>query len=299
MAQFQIFTYQFREVRDNQMELFGHEVDSTESMERKQELFEQEWATENNWVFKAKDVEYKHKLLEHKDHIIVFRIANNKKVRRENNFQYEMLDDRPSCVAIIDNRHNRQQIAIQKNQAFAKQTRVAEILQWVFCERMKRHKLAIDIRPRYEIGEFWDIVDKSPLGVSYLKFSFSPRNLPWLSGNVKRFFNELNDNFQGESTLEMKSLDNVPLKIDKADDILADMLEVSATAGVPVSIKLVDFKTTFTTGTETKIMLPLEDSTIRSLDNPDRKFQTSIDDPAWEHIVEFVNEIKLLHNNSD
>lgn len=299
MAQFQIFTYQFREIRDSQMELFGHEVNPSESMEHKQELFEQEWSTEKNWVFKAKDKEYNHKLLEHKDHIIVFRIANNRKRRGENNFEYEIWEDKPSCVVIIDNRHNRQQIAIQKNQAFRQQTKVAEILQWVFCERMKRHKLAIDIRPRYEVDEFWNIVNKSPLGVSSLKFSFSPRNLPWLSGKVKRFFNDLNDNFQGESILEMKSLDNVPLKVDKTDDILADMLEVSATTGIPISIKLVGFKPPFTTGTETQIILTLEDSAIRSLDNPDRKYQTSITDPAWDLVVEFVNENKLMHDSND
>lgn len=48
------------------------------------------------------------------------RIANNKKTKLEADFNVSELDNHPSCLVIIDNRKDRQIIAIERNIAFSK-----------------------------------------------------------------------------------------------------------------------------------------------------------------------------------
>ncbi len=60
------------------------------------------------------------------------RIANNKKTKLEADFNVSELDNHPSCLVIIDNRKDRQIIAIERNIAFSKSSMVADILQIPF-----------------------------------------------------------------------------------------------------------------------------------------------------------------------
>lgn len=301
MAQFQVFTYQFYEVKGEQLSLFDEPnvVDSSVSMDHKQELFEAEWADKDKLVFKCKDVEYQHKLLAIENHIIVFRIANNKKVRRENDFQLELLDHKPSCLVVIDNRHDCQQIAIQRNKAFSKQTRVAEILQWTFCEMMKKHRLRMEVKARYDVKEFWSIVHRYPVGVKYLKFSFTPKNLPWLAGRVKQFFNEMGDNFYADPVLELNAKDDAPLNIREDDEMLGEMLSNSADSGMPIKMTMVGSKSQITCGINTTVEVSMSDSIVKELAAPQWRYDSQTTSTTMEHIVELVNEIKLLHGDRD
>lgn len=272
---------------------------SSESMAHKQELFEAELKDKDKLVFKCKNVVYQHKILMIKDHIIILRIANNRKMSRENDFQVEMLDNRPSCLVVIDNRHNRQQIAIQKNRAFSMQSRVAEIMQWTFCEMMKKHRLKVNINARYDMNEFWSIVDKNPVGVKYLKFLFTPKNLPWLAGSVKKFFNEMGDNFQADPVLELKSRDKVPLSIRKDDEMLDEMLGNSADSGMPIKMKMVDSSSTITCGIHTTVEVSMNDSAVKNLTDSQWGHDSEVTNTTMGHVVEMVNEIKLLYEDSD
>lgn len=302
MAQFQVFTYQFREFKTTQLDLFEENaaIDTSESMAHKQELFEAAWKDKEPLVFKYKGVEYKHRVLEIRDHIIVFRIANNKKVKREQDFQVEMLDDKPSCMVVIDNRHDRQQIAIQKNRAFSKQAKVADIIQWTFCELLEKHGLKVEIKARYSATEFWMIVHDNPVGVAYLKFTFTPKNLPWLAGKVKRFFNEVGDHFDADPALELRSgEDGGKLAISEEDSVLGDLLDVSAASGMPIKMRLVGFAQTMTCGRRTSITVSMSDSIMRELSDPQRGVQYSTTDYTWDGVVQFVNEIKILYKSDD
>lgn len=302
MATFQIFTYQFREdVAGSQLDMLDeayNQIDVKEMMERKQDLFEAEWKNEKDWVFKVGKTEYKHKLLEHRDHIVVFRIANNKKLHKEQDFHEVEIDHKPSCMVIIDNRAHRQQIAIQSNKAFSSPVRVGKILESVFSERMKQHKLVVEINPRYEVREFWELVDRDPNGVSYLKFTFTPKNLPWLIGDIKRMFNDIGENFKAEPSLELKSFDKAPLGVSKEDDMLKELLEVSAASGKVILVKMVDSRKTIKCGEKTNIVQPLGDNVMKHLDDDNRRTQLVVVDSTWENVVEFVNEIKLLHEGA-
>jgi hypothetical protein len=199
-------------------------------------------------------------------------------------------------MVIIDNRHDRQQIAIQKNTAFSKQTRVAEILQEAFSERMKRHKLVVDINARYEVREFWKIINKNPTGVRSLKFTFTPRNLPWLAGNVKRLFNDLGDEFHGLPELEMKSLDKVPLVISSDSAVLKEFLDVSSASGMPIIICFFNTKTPVTCGKKTCIMISLDKRVINKIDKARLATNDEIPEKVWEAIIECVNENKILNS---
>lgn len=123
MAKFQIYTYMFRPVMENQMEIPFEEfqkIDVQNSLERKQDLTNEVLDDKEKLKFKFTTIEYAHKMYIGQNGIYVLRIANtgHKPAKVETNFKVMKQENHPSCIVIIDNRKDRQIIAIEQNSAF-------------------------------------------------------------------------------------------------------------------------------------------------------------------------------------
>ena len=138
MAKFQIFQYMFRPVMENQAGLPYEEfqaVDVQKSLNEKQDLLGivlDDYACEQNELkkyYQFNGETFKYRSFINQGDIYVMRIANNKKTKLEADFNVSELDNHPSCLVIIDNRKDRQIIAIERNIAFSKSSMVADILQ--------------------------------------------------------------------------------------------------------------------------------------------------------------------------
>lgn len=134
MAKFQIYTYMFRPVMENKMEIPFEEfqkIDVQDSLDRKQELTSEVLDNNEKLKFKFNTVEYAHKMYIGQNGIYVLRIANtgHKPAKVENNFKVMKQQNHPSCIVIIDNRQDRQIIAIEHNSAFGKDPSLAVIIQ--------------------------------------------------------------------------------------------------------------------------------------------------------------------------
>lgn len=166
MAKFQIYQYMFRPVMENQMGLPLEEfqaVNVQESLDKKQELLGSvlnDFACEKNEqekYYQFNGEKFKYRSFINQGDIYVIRIANNKKAKLESDFNVSELDNHPSCLVIIDNRKDRQIIAIERNVAFSKASMVADILQNTFRLKLLSNRLTLDIAGKFHTAEFWQV----------------------------------------------------------------------------------------------------------------------------------------------
>lgn len=107
MKKFQIYTYMFRPVMEQDASLpfeDFEEVDVNESLAHKQDIFGDIADDDAHLNFANKKGAYGHRTYLNQGGIIVMRIANNKRMRVEKDFSVASIDNKPSALVIIDNR---------------------------------------------------------------------------------------------------------------------------------------------------------------------------------------------------
>lgn len=109
----------------------------------------------------------------------------------------------------------------------------------------------------------------------------------------------MGDNFQADPVLELKSRDKVPLSIRKDDEMLDEMLGNSADSGMPIKMKMVDSSSTITCGIHTTVEVSMNDSAVKNLTDSQWGHDSEVTNTTMGHVVEMVNEIKLLYEDSD
>ena len=195
MTKFQIYQYLFRPVMENQAGLPAEvfqAVNVQDSLIRKQELLGNvldDLACEQNEQEKYcqfNGEKFKYRSFVNQGDIYVMRIANNKKTKLEADFNVSEFDNHPSCLVIIDNRKDRQIIAIERNVAFSKPSMVADILQNTFRLKLLSNRLTLDIAGKFHTAEFWQVRNSSMnfKGIDSVDFPFGYPNLPAISDLV-------------------------------------------------------------------------------------------------------------------
>ena len=128
MTRFTIYTYLFKPINEPQEpDMFSPEVKVEESLAMKQELLGELFLKESKLRFTKSrnnsDSEYKqfeHLIVAQRDGIIVMRLANTTTQVHEKDFNRWTEEDNPSLIVIIDNRKDKQIIAIENRaQAFS------------------------------------------------------------------------------------------------------------------------------------------------------------------------------------
>lgn len=296
MAKFQIFTYMFRPVMENQSDDIPFEefesINVQDSLDRKQELTGAFLDDQENLKLKFNDLEYDHKTYIHQDGVYVMRIANNghKPAKVETNFMVAELANHPSCLVIIDNRKDRQVIAIECSTAFGKDPSLAMILQASLRKALEGNRLAVDVSPKFHTAEFWQVVDSSMMmkGVEYVDFPFAYPNLPAISDMVGKYMTDVARRTNSEPTLHLKGQNNESVKLDKSDMWLLSAIKACAASGRPILIKPKGTELR-KIGIESPVLEEIPDVALTELDDTDL-FQSK-----FNRIVEFLNTIKLVY----
>lgn len=244
MAKFQIYTYMFRPVMENKMEIPFEEfqkIDVQDSLDRKQELTSEVLDNNEKLKFKFNTVEYAHKMYIGQNGIYVLRIANtgHKPAKVENNFKVMKQQNHPSCIVIIDNRQDRQIIAIEHNSAFGKDPSLAVIIQTTLRKALQNYRLTLDVTQKYHTSEFWQVVDNSMMlrGIDYVDFPFAYPNLPEISDMVGEYMNNIARQTNSEPTLKLKGQNNESVNLSREDQWLLSAIKACAASGRPILIK--------------------------------------------------------------
>lgn len=249
MSKFIIYTYQFFPIKNTQYECFGDKYSDDELMKRKQDIFSS-IISNKELIYKRRNKTHGHKLLMNKDDVLVFRIANSKKLTLENNFKKQEHDYTPSCLVVIDNRKDVQRIAIEDDQkAFGDTTFVSNILLSTYNRNLEKYGLGISIQREYEKNEFWSVIKKYPEKITMIRFHISYPNLPRLNSSVKDLIATTNKSTNSKSTtIEYKAHPGESLTISEDDQNINDLSQVSADGGDEIQIKAKNIKSFICTG---------------------------------------------------
>lgn len=238
MSRYIIYTYQFSPIASVDASLFGDKpITVTEAMEKKQEFLNEFFTSYR--PFKTKRNEYSQKILFQEGGFIAFRIANEKLQSLEEDFKVEKRVNHPSCVVIIDNRKDIQRIAIEDcHNAFSDTNTVAHILTSTFNAFLKQYRLTITIQKEYEKGEFWDIIDRYPKGMSMVRFHFSYPNLPRVSESIDEMIKKASEVTNSkQTTFEFKTPNDEQLVISRNNQQIEALVQASADSGNIVTFK--------------------------------------------------------------
>ena len=286
----------FRPVMENKMEIPFEEfqkIDVQDSLDRKQELTSEVLDNNEKLKFKFNTVEYAHKMYIGQNGIYVLRIANtgHKPAKVENNFKVMKQQNHPSCIVIIDNRQDRQIIAIEHNSAFGKDPSLAVIIQTTLRKALQNYRLTLDVTQKYHTSEFWQVVDSSMMlkGIDYVDFPFAYPNLPEISDMVGEYMNNIARQTNSEPTLKLKGQNNESVNLSREDQWLLSAIKACAASGRPILIKPKGSELR-KIGVDSPVYEEISDETLTELD------QKELFDSKYNIIVEFLNTIKIVYD---
>lgn len=238
MSTFVVFTYQFSPIIDDAPSLFKDEVDPAQSMEQKNQLFESV-ITNDNLVISYRNSQFKRRIVLNQEGICLFRLANHKYIRVEEDFQSNKIDNHPSILVIVDNRDDKQRILIEERTgAFYDEEYVARILQNSFGNVLRKHKLYISIKKEYQSVEFWDLVSTYDKGIEKIRFAFPYPNLSRIKDSLKNLISDINSTTNSKDTkVELNAAPGESLQLDHNNENLTGLVEASAGSGQGIIIK--------------------------------------------------------------
>lgn len=258
MSKYILYTYQFsplqKKTENNMFESNKEVLTQDELMVQKQDIFGAFFRETFTPLFKKQNKKFDHKIILNENNIIVFRLANNKKLYLEESFHKQEYRYSPSCLIIIDNRKDVQRIAIEEDKvAFSDTNAVKQILLFSFKRYLNNKGLDITIQRDYEQVEFWNIIHTYKQKIEMVRFHFSYPNLPCVNKSIKEVIATTNRATNSkQSSFELKAADGEHLEINEENQEIADMAAYSAECGDIITIKAKGIRAYLKTGTTTK-----------------------------------------------
>lgn len=282
MSKFIIYTYQFSPVTHRQMDFIEENLSKEDLMKRKQSYFG-EFISQTGDVYKRGGKKYGHKIIMNQDNIVVFRIANSKKLILEQNFQKIEHPYTPSCLVVVDNRNNVQRIAIEEDvKAFSDTNVVMNILLSTYKKHLEKKGLYITIQREYKKNEFWDVVNKYQDKVTMVRFQISYPNLPRLNQTIKGIISSTSEVTNSRcTTIEYKAGEGEFLNLSNEDDNIKELSEASADGGDIIKIKAKGIRHHITTGNTYKSF---------EIDELETSLKGDLFQNGKEKLVELLNE---------
>ena len=255
MSNFIVFTYQFSPVVDEMQSLFMSEIDPTESMERKNEIFDN-ILNDERVVITYRNSMFRRRTILSRDGLIVFKLANKRYIRIEEDFHSNTIENYPSILVIVDNRKDKQRILIeQKTGAFYDVEYVARILQNSLRQYLKRYQLSLAISREYISSEFWDVIKGFDKGVEKIRFSFPYPNLSRIRDTMKSLISDINAATNSKDTrVELNAAPGESLFVNEDNETISDLVEASAGTGQGIVIKAKGIKRQQVVGETMKII---------------------------------------------
>ena len=258
MSKYILYTYQFsplqKKTESNMFESNKEVLTQDELMVQKQDIFGAFFRETFTPLFKKQNKKFDHKIILNENNVIVFRLANNKKLYLEESFHKQEYRYSPSCLIIIDNRKDVQRIAIEEDKvAFSDTNAVKQILLFSFKRYLNNKGLDITIQRDYEQVEFWNIIHTYKQKIEMVRFHFFFLYLPCVNKSIKEVIATTNRATNSkQSSFELKAADGEHLEINEENQEIADMAAYSAECGDIITIKAKGIRAYLKTGTTTK-----------------------------------------------
>jgi len=240
MRNFVVFTYQFSPIFDESQLLFDdYQVDPQQSMTQKNTLFDKV-INDESLILSYRNTRFRRLILQSQDGICVFRLANKKYLRVEEDFHSNRINNYPSVLVIVDNREDKQRILIEdRTDAFHNEGYVARILQSSFRNSLLCHKLSITISKEYQSSEFWKLISDNEKSIEKVRFAFPYPNLSRIKDSIKDVIADINKSTNSKDTkFELNAASGEYLTIKPNDNSIVGLVDASAGSGQGIFIKL-------------------------------------------------------------
>ncbi len=240
MSTFVVYSYQFSpSFNESLPSLFNDDaMDSKEVWANKQAVFGALFSSPLTYRYRS--ATFDSELLYNENNLIAFKLANNKHIVQESGFVSKKLDHKPSCLILIDNRHDVQNIFIEKNEySFSDPSVVCNILNKTYNAYLQRSGLIITIQKRFKASEFWAIVESAEKGVNMVRFSIRYPNLPAIQAKIDAMLSETSRKLRSKETkIEFNADDGGALLLSKDDEQIKDLAQASAETGNDITLKI-------------------------------------------------------------
>ena len=240
MSTFVVYSYQFSPSFKNDMpSLFVEDtINHQEVWDNKQMYFDRVFKGAISYSYRG--AYYASELLYDENGLIVFKLANNKHIVQESGFVPKKLEHKPSCLVLIDNRTNVQNIYIEKNEySFSDTAVVANILAKTYNTCLQHLGLVIVIQKRFKASEFWSIVDSAEKGINMVRFSIQYPNLPEVRAKIDAMLSDTSKEFHSKETkIEFNAGDGEVLNLSKDSERIKDLVQASAETGNDITLKI-------------------------------------------------------------
>lgn len=242
MASFTLYTYQFAPHQDyihDQVNLFGETylLSAENAMRNKNDIFAKAIST----------LEFKHQrqvlntqILYNENGVLVFRLANKKRYKTEENFVIKISVHEPSVLIFIDNRSSVQKIAIEQNlNVFSDTSVVAGIIGKSIDKMMKENNLILSIKKQYKESEFWETIAKYKDAITMLRFHFQYPNLPSSKSKASALLKSITKDIAGASaTAQFDAENGSVLSLNRDNETLAELNRESANTGNNITFRI-------------------------------------------------------------
>lgn len=292
MIRFKISTYEFKPIKEPaEGELFEDNVSWEESIARKQEIFGSFFNNDSQLKFKRSNNQtYDHLVVAQKDGIIIMRIANNSKLTHEAKFKKWEEEDHPSLTVIIDNRKDKQIIAVEmRPQAFSDPQTVTNIMEATFNRMLHEYRLELQIDAKYHMHEFWDVEASCEQGVACVKFKFPFPNLPQITNFVELLYKEAAESMNGEPITILQARPKEKLRLDKENPLLEGMIKAASASGKLIMMRPKGQLKWKQIGTETPVFESLPENAFERLEDGE------LIPRKWHAIVSFLDKIQTVY----
>lgn len=238
---------------------------------------------------------YPTKIVMNQGRIIMLRLQKAKMHEYEMNFQMLTQKEEPSCMIIIDNRHEQQRVLIERNaNTFAPQT-IAKILETNIGSWLsKKYSLGIRMPLVYRKDEFWSVVEEYKNGIKKLIFDFPfpnmARPMQKLAKSLKQFGVDLRGKVRVITQAQTKDflVIDPKEKNEDLDEIVSYLFEV----GSPVDIYLVSGRKVKCFSKENPIVIPM---TEKIANFRGKKENELFPDQFFEEVAEKLNDLKKIN----
>ena len=277
--------------------MFSPEVDVEESLRMKQELLAELFLAESKLKFArfrangdGEGRQFEHMIVAQSGGIIVMRLANTTQQVHEKKFNRWTEEDQPSLYVLIDNRKDKQIIAIENRpQAFSETETVAHIMEETFNRRLWSKRLQVQINAKYRTREFWDVVSEYEQGIASVTFKFPYPNLPEISDMVGEYYTELArcTNTEPKTTITAPPKEKAVLQ--RGNLILESMIKAASASGKVIMMRPKGARKWRKIGLETIVQEELSDLALKGLE------EQELIPRKWQAIVDFLDKIQTVY----
>lgn len=285
MSTFVVYSYQFSpSFKNDTPSLFSEDtINQQEVWANKQVYFNQMFKSVLTYSYRGS--KYESDLLYHENGLIVFKLANNKHIVQESGFVPKTLEHKPSCMILIDNRTDVQNIYIEKNEySFSDTEVVANILRRTYNTCLQQFGLSIVIQKRFKASEFWSIVESAEKGVNMVRFSIQYPNLPNVRAKIDAMLSDTSKEVHSKETkIEFNAGDGEVLNLSKDSESVKDLVQASAETGNDITLKLNGFRSYKKVGDTTETV---------EIDNLEASLSSDLLTSASQKLIAILNQFK-------